>query len=269
MEKEKKQNDKTNTGKRVKNILFTLLSLCFWIGLWWIAALFVGKEWILPTPDRVCVSLWEACADGQLFLRAGRSLLGIAAGYLCGVSVGVMLSALSAKCRFVHILFSPLLTVVRATPVASFILILWVFFARETVPAISVMLIVTPIVWANCETGFLSTDKALREVAKVYSFPLFKKLRYLYLPSVYPYFKTAALTALGMAWKAGVAAEVICTPDGTVGQMIWASKRDIQTSDLFAWTLVVIAVCFALEKLLGYLLGLPYKRSARKEAGKK
>ena len=268
MEKKKNKNNETTIVKRVKTVLFTLLSLCFWIGLWWIAALLVGKEWILPTPDRVCLSLWEACADGQLFLRAGRSLLGIAAGYLAGVAAGVLLSGLSAKCRFIHILFSPLLTVVRATPVASFILILWVFFARGTVPAISVMLIVTPIVWANCETGFLSTDKQLREVAKVYSFSPFKKLRFLYLPSVYPYFKTAALTALGMAWKAGVAAEVICTPEGTIGQMIWAAKRDIQTSDLFAWTIVVIAVCFVLEKLLGLLLALPYKRGARKEAGK-
>ena len=257
MAKEQDKNKDTKVKNRVKRILFTLLAIAFWVGLWWIAALLVGKEGIRPTPDRVCVSLWEACLDGQLFLRAGKSLLGIAAGYLAGVTVGFLLSFATARVGFLHTLFSPLLTVVRATPVASFILILWVFFARETVPAVSVMLIVTPIVWANCETGFLSKDKKLSEVARVYSFSFVKSLRYLYLPSVYPYFRTALLTAMGMAWKAGVAAEVLCTPDGTLGQMIWASKRDIQTADLFGWTVVVIAVCCALEKLLGLLLKAP------------
>ena len=258
------KNDKTK--KRVKSILFTLFAVLFWVGVWWIAALIVGKEWILPTPLAVCRAFFAAFEGFELIKYAALSARGILAGYAAGVLVGFLLAALTARVQLLHRLFSPLLTVVRATPVASFILILWIFLVRSTVPAFSVALIVTPIIWGNCETGFLSRDKKLLEVARVYRFSFFKRLRFLYLPAVKPYFKTAALTALGMGWKAGVAAEVLCTPEGTIGYMIWTSKRDIQTAELFAWTLGVILVCFISELLLKGIFRLFEKRAGKKEA---
>ena len=80
-----------------------------------------------------------------------------------------------------------------------------------------------------------------------------------------PFFKSAAVTALGMAWKAGIAAEVLCTPDGTVGKMIAHAKRDIETAELFAWTIAVVAVCFLFEKLLSWMLSLPERRKGAKK----
>ena len=248
----------------MKSALFTFLSIAFWIGVWAVAAEIVGKEWILPAPYRVLQAFFASFEGGKLPLFLLRTTAGISAGYLAGVGIGFLLSALTARVKALHILFSPLLTVVRATPVASFILLLWIFLARESVPAVSVCLIVTPIVWANCETGFLSGDKQLSEVARVYGFSFFKKAKYLYLPAVFPYFRTAAMTCLGMAWKAGVAAEVLCTPEGTVGRMIWISKRDIETAEVLSWTLAVIIACFALEKLLKIL----FSHVLRSAAGK-
>ena len=260
------EKKKSAAVEKVKKIFFSAAALAFWIGVWWIAALIVGKEWILPAPAAVMKAFFASFANGSLPLRALRSFAGITAGWASGVFAGFLLAALTARIKALHLLFSPLLTVVRATPVASFILILWVVFARETVPAFSVMLIVAPIVWGNCETGFLSADKKLSEVCRVYDLPFLKRARFLWLPAVFPHFRSAAVTSLGMAWKAGVAAEVLCTPDGTIGQMIWASKRDIETAELFAWTLAVILACFLLENLLKLLLALPDRRGKHKDA---
>ncbi|MBQ9467941.1 MAG: ABC transporter permease subunit [Clostridia bacterium] len=261
--KEKKERK----NEAAKRILFTALSACFWIGVWWLLALVVGEEWILPAPPAVVKAFFAAFEGGALPLYLLRSCAGIMAGYFAGVTVGFLLAALTARFRALHLLFSPLLTVVRATPVASFILILWIFFARSAVPAASVMLIVTPIVWANCETGFLSYDRKLFEAAKAYGLSAKKKVRYLFLPAVSPYFGTAALTALGMAWKAGVAAEVLCTPEGTIGRMIWISKRDIITAELFAYTAAVILVCFLFEKLFKLLFKRFGVRKRRRAPG--
>ena len=259
--------NKENTGaKRVKNLLFTLLALAFWVGVWQLISMKVAAEWILPSPGRVMEALLTEIGENRLPARVGRSLLGILEGYAAGVGAGVLLSVLTARVKALHVLFSPLLTIVRATPVASFILILWVFVARGSVPAISVFLIVTPIIWANCETGFLSFDKKLFEVGRVYGFSPLAMARYIYIPAAYPYFRTAALTALGMGWKAGIAAEVLCSPDGTVGQMILRSKNDIQTADLFAYTLAAVAVCYALEKLLSALFSIAEKRKKSKKS---
>ena len=71
-----------------------------------------------------------------------------------------------------------------------------------------------------------------------------------------PYFASACRTALGLAWKAGVAAEVLCLPEAAIGTQVYQAKIYLETPDLFAWTLVVLALSFALEGLLGKLLSL-------------
>ena len=69
-----------------------------------------------------------------------------------------------------------------------------------------------------------------------------------------PYFLSSLLTSLGLGWKAGIAAEVLCTPEGTVGRYLFLYKRDILTSELFACTLCIVAICFVLEKLLSAIV---------------
>lgn len=246
--------------KKRYTFICSILSLVFWVGVWWLLVLYVGKEWILPSPASVFEAFIGALRGGELFIRVFGSLAGILMGFVGGTVCGLLLAALTYKVKGLHILFSPLLSVVKATPVASFILILWVFLERENVPGVASGLIVLPIVWSNCEAGFASRDGKLHETAKLYGFSLFKRFKMLYFPAVYPYFSSATSTAMGMAWKAGIAAEVLCTPDKTVGQMIWYSKRDIQTPDLFAWTFAVILFSFLLEKLWAFLLSLPLRR---------
>ncbi|MBQ8214911.1 MAG: ABC transporter permease subunit [Clostridia bacterium] len=245
--------------------ILTLGAVLFWIGIWWLAAEQIDKAWVLPTPAQVFKALFSTITVKKALPILLSSLWGIFKGYLWGGGLGLLLAALTARIYPLHLLFSPLLTVVKATPIASFILILWVFFTNSAVPAYAVMLIVLPIIWANTEAGFGNTDEKLSEMARAYDLSLIKRIWYLYIPSAYPFFKSAAVTALGMAWKAGIAAEVFCTPDGTVGKMIAHAKRDIETAELFAWTILVVAVCFLFEKLLAALLSLPERKGRVKK----
>ena len=256
---------RNNPKKKWIAPILTLGAVLFWIGIWWLAAEQIDKAWVLPTPAQVFKALFSTITLKKVLPTVFASLWGIFKGYLWGTALGLILAALTAQIYPLHVLFSPLLTVVKATPIASFILILWVFFTNTAVPAYAVMLIVLPIIWANTEAGFKNTDGKLAEMARAYDFSLFKRLRYLYIPSAYPFFKSAAVTALGMAWKAGIAAEVLCTPDGTVGKMIAHAKRDIETAELFAWTIAVVAVCFLFEKLLSWMLSLPERRKGAKK----
>jgi NitT/TauT family transport system permease protein len=246
--------------------LITVGALLFWVGVWWLCSLLFDQKWALPSPPQVFSALFSVITLKTVFPAVLLSLWGIAKGYLWGMAAGTLLAALTSSVYPLHLLFSPLLTVVKATPIASFILILWMLFAKGQVPAYAVFLVVLPIVWANLEEGFGNADQRLVEMGRSYGFSLWKRIYYIYLPAVYPFFKSAALVALGMAWKAGIAAEVICTPDGTVGKMIFMAKRDLLTDEVFAWTFAVVAVCFLLEKLLALVLSLPYggrKRGAK------
>ena len=66
-----------------------------------------------------------------------------------------------------------------------------------------------------------------------------------------PAFLSTALTALGFAWKSGIAAEVICRPENSLGNMLQSAKLYISTPDVFAITAVVALLSIILEMLIG------------------
>jgi NitT/TauT family transport system permease protein len=83
-----------------------------------------------------------------------------------------------------------------------------------------------------------------------YGVPRARVLRGVYLPSAVPYFLSAVRTSLGLAWKAGIAAEVLTSAKNSIGKEIFEAKQYMETVNLFAWTLVVIILSLVIEKLV-------------------
>ena len=108
--------------------------------------------------------------------------------------------------------------------------------------------------------GIRNTDHDLLEAADVYRIRTIKRIRYIYVPSVLPYFSAAVKAALGLAWKSGIAAEVIALPDGSIGERVYEAKIYLSTPDLFAWTVVIIALAFLFERLFLFLLDVVSRR---------
>lgn len=237
--------------KLIKNIL---LPLAFWLAVWQLAALAVGKELLLPGPWAVTVRLLALAATAGFWRAAALTLLRVFAGMAIGAALGVLLAVLTCVSVWCDRLLSPLVKVVRATPVASFILLVLLWVSSGRVPAVISALMVLPVIWGSVSKGIRETDPQLLELARAYRFGAWKTLRLVRVPCVLPYFTSAAETALGLAWKAGVAAEVLCYPKWAVGSEIYRARLSFETADLFAWTAVVIALSFLVESALARLL---------------
>ena len=152
------------------------------------------------------------------------------------------------------------MTIIKATPIASFIVLALLWADKNTLPVFITILIVLPIVSSNISAGVRATDKLLLDVARVYRFSFGMRIKRIYIPSVMPYFLASCRASLGMAWKAGIAAEVLCTPRNAIGTKIYLSKTNLETTELFAWTLAVIIFSLIIEKLLIFLLNKLAKR---------
>lgn len=161
--------------------------------------------------------------------------------------LGMGLAVLTYRIPFLHDLTLPMMTVVKATPVASFIVLLLIWIGSSKVPTVITFLIILPVVWTNLDEGLKRQDKQLAEVAWVYRFSRLQKLRLLTVPTVMPYFLSACRTSMGLAWKAGIAAEIIAMPPDTVGTMIGQARQYLNTEEMFAWTLTVIILSLVLE----------------------
>lgn len=219
----------------------------------------MNLEILLPSPTQTASSL-AALATTALFWKSlGLSMLRVLIGILCSLIIGTLLAVLTSVSPFARALFSPLMGAVKSVPVACFIVLVFLWMNTATIPIFITALIVIPIVWSNVAQGIASTDGHLREVAQTFGFSRTKRLRMLYVPSVFPYFMAACRSALGMAWKAGIAAEVLAPPLFGIGKGIYLAKTDFDSAALFAWTFVIVIVSYAVEKL--FVLGLD--RTAR------
>lgn len=250
------------SSKLLKNSIRFLLPPVFWLGVWQLAAFLVelsvdgkGNELLIPYPATVALALLELSWEFTFWQTVVTSLLRIVAGMAAGTFLGVMLAGLTCASTTANLLLSPAVQVIRATPVASFILLVLLWTDRGSVPAIIAGLMVLPVIWGNMVRGIRETDRKLLEMARAFRFSRGKTLRLIYIPSARPYFLSGVTTSMGLAWKSGVAAEALCLPGTAIGTQIYNTKYYLETPDLFAWTLTVILLSLALEKTLSAWLG--------------
>lgn len=228
----------------------TAAAILFWLAVWQAAAWRVDSLLFLPGPWTVAVRLMELARTVVFWQTAGLTLLRVLLGMLWGTALGVLLACLACVSRWLDVILSPAVRVVRATPVASFILLVFLWTDRNQVPVVIAALMVLPVVWGNVVRGIRECDRKLLELAAAYRFSRLKTARLILWPSVRPYFLSAVTTSIGLAWKSGVAAEALVWPKLAIGTQIYNTKFYLETADLFAWTLMVIVLSLLLEKVV-------------------
>ena len=233
--------------KRIQKIV---IPPAFWLGVWALASWAVGRELLLPGPLAVGTRLLALAGAADFWLSVGATLGRVFLGLLWGAMAGALLAFTTHFSPWADRLLSPAVRVARATPVVSFILLVYLWVARSAIPWVIAGQMVLPVVWGALSAGLDSLDAKLLELARTYRFSPLKTLRLVYLPALRPHMEAGLLTAFGLAWKSGVAAEVLCPPAHAIGTRIQQAKLALETSDLFAWTLTIVALSLALEGLL-------------------
>ena len=251
-------NSAVRRGKRraipKRTPLEVIIGLVVLIAIWWIIAALIGSALILPSPPEVLARLFELAGTGEFWLITGSSLLRILIGFACGMIVGVLLAVGMHWNRVLRTIFFPVIHIVRATPVVSFIIIALIFIQTPFLPSFISFLMVLPVAWQNIETGLSNVDQKLLEMADLFQMGRWRKIRYIYVDSLKPYFLSAASSCMGLAWKSGVTAEVIAAPVLAIGRQLDEAKVYLQTTDLFAWTITLIVISLILETLIKWVI---------------
>ncbi|MBQ3393646.1 MAG: ABC transporter permease subunit [Oscillospiraceae bacterium] len=255
----------SNPNNRISRTLkAVLLPALFWLGAWQLVSMYVGRELLVASPGRVFAILLSEIQTSLFWRTIFTSILRITAGFLLAVALAVPAAMLTSRFEIPRMLLSPVISIVRATPVASFILFLLIWCKNTHVPSIITFLMVFPIVWTAVTKGIDTMDRDLIEVGRVFRLDSWHMLKDIYAPQVAPFFMQSVITSLGLAWKSGIAAEVLCTPNYSIGKMIYNARVYLETPQLFAWTLTVIALSMLLEALIVFLLGkLGYEKEDR------
>lgn len=229
-------------------------SVILWLGIWQLIAMTLGQDILLVSPFAVVVRLFELVQALSFWRSIGYSFSRIAGGFLLATLMGVLFAIFSYRFRWFEELLAPPIQTIKATPVASFVILTLVWISPQNLSVFISFLMVLPIMYTNVLMGIRSTDQKLLEMAQVFRVPTYRRIRYIYLSQVLPFFRSACSVALGLSWKAGIAAEVIGLPQGSIGEMLYQAKIYLDTPDMFAWTLVIIIISVWFEKVFLWLL---------------
>lgn len=230
-------------------------ALAAWIVVWQLAAVSLGHGGLfLATPIQTLQALAQLAPTAGFWQRIVFSALRILAGFLLAVVGGLVLGALGARWRWVRIFIEPAMQLIRAMPVASFVILALLWVRSANLSVVVSFTHVLPVVYAGVQGGIADTDSQLLEMAHVYRLPLITRLRYIWLPGIFPSFCESCIAAMGMCWKSGVSAEVIGLPDHSVGDALYRAKITISTPEVFAWTLVIVLLSATLSTLAAWAL---------------
>ena len=240
--------------KQGKQFFRRMMAVGFWLAVWQAAAMAIGQEVFLVSPVQALRCLLRLLPQADFWHRvgfsAGRILLGFGLGVVCSASLAVA----AEICPAAEILIAPVLQLVKATPVASFIILALVWVSGRSLSILISFLMVLPVLYSAVRTGIESADVQLLEMAQVFHLTLARRVKAIWLPAILPAFRQGCSVALGICWKSGVAAEVIGLPDGSIGDALYRAKITLSTGELFAWTFVIILLSAGFEKLFLALL---------------
>ncbi len=187
-----------------------------------------------------------ACFPGRLIsappfsLNVGMTVARALESFLIIVVSGTLLGLLAGFFPVFQAAMSPLLTVLKATPVMSVILLAFIWFSSGTVPIFSAFLMGFPIMFIQIAQSVAGMDPALEQMCRIYGFSPSLRLRHYVLPSLLPALVTGARLTLSMVWKVVVAAEVLPVPRHGIGSRLQMAQVNLETSDVLAWTLVAV-----------------------------
>jgi NitT/TauT family transport system permease protein len=241
-------------SNKKKTWLPRIAAVMFWLIIWQVAAVAVGQEVFLASPLRVLQTLLQLLPTRAFWQRVLFSSWRILLGFVLGAGCSIVLALAAHRWRAAAWLLAPLMQLVKATPVASFIILALVWVRGRSLSILIGFLMVLPVLYGAVCTGIDSVDHSLLEMAQVFRLPVGRRLRAIWLPAVLPAFRQGCSVALGICWKSGVAAEVIGLPNGSIGDALYRAKITLSTGELFAWTFVIICLSATFEHL--FLAGL-------------
>lgn len=239
---------------RMKAVATAGAVAAFWLAMWVLVAGLVAQPLILPGPGTVVVALLRLVCDvGTWAILVGsgvRILGGLALAAVCG---GV-LAGISSRSRAFARLVAPALSFVKATPVACVVVLLLIWLGSARVSIAAVFLMALPGVYFSLVEGLAQANKPLEQMFRLHGVRGWRLFCAHTWREVLPFVLSCARAVIGMSWKAGVAAELIGMAAGTVGERIYQAKLLIETADLLAWTVLVVAASWACERVLVWLL---------------
>lgn len=244
---------------KAKRLIYTLIAIVFWISIWSFFAWKIDNKIFLPSPASTLSALKAMLCGKEFYDTLYITILGILKGFALGVMAGFVLGILAYYSELFRVILAPLIHILKAVPVASFIILSLLFVRSDKLSVLISFTVTFPIIYINVLKSMRDVDVNLLRMSKVFDITFIAKIRYVYVPGVLVALLSGCEIGIGFAFKSGIAAEIIGQTTKSVGYQIYLSKLYLETDRLFAWTIVIIIVSIIISRVFGKIFGIARK----------
>jgi bicarbonate transport system permease protein len=250
---------------RLKKLLPELVppavAIAIFLTVWQLFSLTPGAT--LPGPIQVVKDTWiligwpfydRGGIDKGLFWQVFASLQRVAIGYISAAIAGIALGILVGTSKLMSKALDPIFQFLRVVaPLA------WVPIAlaalRQNEPAALFVIFITAIwpILINTSVGVRQIPSDYNNVAKVLQLSKQEYFWNILIPATIPYIFTGLRIALGLAWLAIIAAEIVMSGIVGIGFFIWNAYQNNQVSEVILAVVYIGAVGLLLDKLMVWL----------------
>ena len=243
------------------NLKKFIIIVC-WLILWHLVYLIVNNNLIIEGPINTAKALISILGESKFWYAVANSSVKILMGFFFGCLFGFFLASISHNNRLFGDFLNPAISLSKSVPVASFVILALIITGSSYLSVLISFIIVFPQTYTAILSGYDNIDMKMTEFAQVYRIPRLYKFMALYLPALTPFILSSFKVSLGMAWKSGIAAEVIGVAKNSIGEKLYMAKIYLLTDELFANTIVIILLSILTEKILMTTL-IPFLSSKR------
>ncbi len=231
-----------------------LLILLFWIIVWQAVYLAVGKDVIVPSPGGTAAELARMVTEAEFYYNVGATMQRVIAGILISFISGMATAVTAYFFPIARDLLKGVVNVLKSTPVMAVIIFALLWLSSGNVPVFVCFMMCYPVVYTNILAGLDSMDEHYIEMSKVFRVRSTDIIKYIYVPFVAPHIKSALSLTTGLSWKTVVAAEVLSSPNRSMGYNLLNAKVYLDTESLFAWIIAIVALSMIFERIVNLLI---------------
>ncbi|MBD3883972.1 nitrate ABC transporter permease [Phormidium tenue FACHB-886] len=192
--------------------------------------------------------------DKGLFWQTLASLGRVALGYTAAAVVGIGVGVLVGVNPLLNRALDPIFQFLRMVAPLAWVPIALVALQQNQPAAIFVIFITSlwPIL-INTTEGVRQVPQDYINVARVLRISRWKYFYKILMPSALPYIFTGLRIAIGLAWLAIIAAEIVMSGIVGIGFFIWDAYQQNYVSEILLAVLYIGAVGLLLDKLIAYV----------------
>ncbi|QDL11328.1 nitrate ABC transporter, permease protein [Brasilonema octagenarum UFV-E1] len=261
------RRSRTNTGdnawfsrlqKQYPGLIPPIIAIAIFLVLWQLFAWTPGAT--LPGPIQVIQDTWililypfydRGGTDKGLFWQILASLQRVAIGYSLAAIVGISLGIVIGTSKVMSRALDPMIQLFRTVPPLAWVPISLAAL-RQNEPAALFVIFITAIwpILINTAVGVKQIPQDYNNVAKVLQLSRREYFFNILIPAALPYIFTGLRIAIGLAWLAIIAAEIIMSGIVGIGFFIWDAYQNNKVSEIILALVYIGVVGLILDKLM-------------------